>query len=496
MRVNLIIALFSVLISGCDSLYQYIVYPPKRIEYILTPDSLLLAKFLDKTTYIISDDKRTVSYDRKDFKVEIKYMSDYQLNTFEFPEQSVNGYYSTNPFTYGNWVDPELGYVPNRFTVFKVTIYNYTASKINFDPENAFLESERGDKFTCYGREEKSSKYQSLEAYYKKRKGTSGVDDDVFESRMGIIRRTVHYLGKPVFRNDVRDGLIVFDPLSEDAGKIKLTLKDFILGYDENNQPSEFTTLSFYFNRTAFEVGGFAGNDSVFRQTVKVLSPDAVPSGDAQIAVRSSSAIPLEQLMGPLQKYFSVNTNFKTTLTKTDLSANSLKKSKILLMLNGDEPFTSLPEHEQAVAEFIKSGGFIITDVFATNESNRNWSYVNSFFGNIVDAMGGKLTIARIPSDHIIYTVWKKFDQLPTVDIDLFSMQQKGDVDSKERMYEFMMGLYYENKLVGVLSNRGYSIGWGEFYAPEYRNGKDFTRQREFLSNIIYYATQIQKNEK
>jgi hypothetical protein len=485
------------MLIGCDSVYQYVVFPPTRVDYILAPDSLLTAKFLDPAVYSISEDKRTISYDRKDFKVEIKYMSDYQLNTFEFPEQSVNGYYSTNPFTYGNWVDPALGYVPNRFTVFKVTVYNYSASKINFDPENALLESERGDKFNCYGREEKSSRYQSLEAYYKKRKGTSGVDDDVFESRMGIIRRTVHYLGKPVFRNDVRDGLIVFDPLSDDAGKVKLTLKDFILGYDENNQPSEFTTLNFYFDRQSFEIkNGTAGKDSVMRQTVKILTPDAVPSGDASIAVRSYSVTPVDQLMSPLLKYFSESTNFKVQVSKTDLSANSLKNAKILLMLNGDDQFTFLQEHETAVAEFIKSGGFIVADVFATNESNKNWSYVNNFFGNIVDAMGGRLTISRIPSDHIIYGVWKKFDMLPPVDIDLFNMQQKGDVDSKEKMYEFMMGLYFENKLVGILSNRGYSIGWGEFYAQEFRNGKDFTRHREFLSNIIYYASQIQKNEK
>lgn len=477
-------------------MYQYIVYPPTRIEYVLMPDSVLTRKYLDKSVYALSEDKRSITYDRKDFKVEIKYMSDYQLNTFEFPEQSSNGYYSTNPFTYGNWIDPELGFVPNRFTVFKVTIFNYSASKINFDPENALLESERGDKFHCYGREEKSSRYLSLEAYYKKRKGTSGVDDDVFESRMGIIRRTVHYLGKPVFRNDVRDGLIVFDPLSDDAGKVKLTLKDFILGYDENNQPSEFVDLNFYFDRQEFEASGASSKDSVMRQTVKILSADDMPSGNAPIAVRSLSVTPLEQLMGPLQNYFSEFTNFKTPLTRSDLSTSSLKNQKILFLFTGDDQFTFLPEQENAVAEFIRGGGFIVADVFATSEANRNWSYVNNFFGNVTEALGGKLYISRVPSDHIIYSVWKKFDMLPPVDIDLFNLQQKGEVDSKEKMFDFLMGLYYENKLIGVLSNRGYSIAWGEFYAQEFRNGKDYTRQRELLSNILYYATQIQKNEK
>ena len=120
--------------GGCDAAYHFIVFPPQRVDYVLMPDPVLTNKYLDSSTYTISTDQKTVSYDRKDFKIEIKYMSDYQLNKFEFPEQSNNGMYSTNPFTYGNWVDPALGYTPNRFTVFKVTIYNYTASKINFDP--------------------------------------------------------------------------------------------------------------------------------------------------------------------------------------------------------------------------------------------------------------------------------------------------------------------------------------------------------------------------
>lgn len=492
-----ILLIASVVLTGCDAMYQYIVFPPTRVEYVLSPDSVLTRKFLDKTLYKISEDRKGISFDRKDFKVEIKYMSDYQLNTFEFPDQSTNGYYSTNPFTFGNWVDPELGFVPNRFTVFKVTIYNYSASKVNFDPENAILESERGDKFYCYGREEKSSKYQSLEEYFKKRKGTSGVDEDVFESRMGIIRRTVHYLGKPVFRNDVRDGLIVFDPLPEDAGKVKLTLKDFILGYDENNQPSEFTDLSFYFDRTEFEVSGMDGKDSTMRrQNVKIVSPDAMPGGTAPMAVWKVSNIPLEKLMGPLQEYLSKNTNLKTPMTPTDLSSNSLKDAKVLLLLTGDEQFTYLPEHEKALADFFRSGGFIVADVFATSESNRNWSYVNNYIANVNEILGGKLNFARIPSDHVLYKVWKSFDMLPTVDIDLFQMQQKSEVDTREKMFDFLMGLYYENKLIGVFSNRGYSIAWGEFYADEFRNGKDYTRQRELISNIIYYATQIQKNEK
>ncbi len=482
-----------ILLTGCDSTYHYIVFPPERIDYVLIPDSGLVKKNLDTTEYIISADKKSISFDKKDFKIEIKYMSDYQLNKFEFPEQSINGIYSTNPFTYGNWIDPTLGYTPNRFTVFKVTIYNYSASKINFNPENAFLDTERGDKFYCYGREEKTSKYQSLEAYFKKKKGSSGVDDDVYESRMGIIRRTVHTLGKPIFRSDVKDGLIVFEPLPDDAGKIKLTIKDFILGYDENNEASEFTTLSFYFNRIPLQISSSQKADSLQKSNIKILSPDAKPTGEAVIAVRTTNVGQVSQLMRPLEEYFSEFTNFKIKFSKTHLTSQELQTSNVLFILTGDEEMNFLQEHETAAANFIRNGGFIIADVFATNPVNKNWGNVNNFFTSIGALLNGKFYISRIPSDHILYSVWKRFDALPPVDIELYNLQQKNDIDSKDRMYDFLLGLYYENKLVGVLSNRGYAISWGEFYPLEFRIGKDYTKQREFLSNIMYYGLQNQK---
>jgi hypothetical protein len=165
----------------------------------------------------------------------------------------------------------------------------------------------------------------------------------------------------------------------------------------------------------------------------------------------------------------------------------------MLMILAGDEEMNFLQEYESATAEFIRNGGFIIADMFVTNENNKNWGNINNFLGNVGALLGGKFSMYRIPSDHIIYSVWKKFDALPPVDIELYNMQQKNDVETKDRMYDFLMGLYYENKLIGILSNRGYAISWGEFYSSEFRTGKDYTRQRELLSNIIYYGTQIQK---
>ncbi len=479
---------------GCDSVYQYIVFPPERIEYTLVPDADLLSSQNDRN-YRLSDDKQSIIYDAKDYKIEIKYLTDYHLNTYEFPDQSQSQQFSTNPFTFGNWIDPELGYTPNRFTVFKVTIYNYAGGKINLDPENIFLKTDRGDELNSYGREEKNSRYQSLEAYFKKRKGTSGIDDDVFESRMGIVRRSVHYLGKPVFRGDVRDGLIVMNPLADEVEQLKVTIKDFILGYDENNQPSEFTTLKFYFRRARFELPKNASTivaerDSLRnKNAIKKLEPAARPMGELKIAVKSTNVIAADQLMKPLDEYLSEFTNYKTSFVKTAITAVDLQASNVLMILADEGQMKFSPEQERLTADFIKRGGFIIADERSTSTQSENYQSVNNFLTEVSNLLGGNVTTGRVPTDHPIYNIWKRFDVLPPVDPDL------QDIKGKE-LNDFFNGIFLNNRLVAVISNRGYSIAWGVFGTSEIRSGKDFTKQREFLSNIFYYAIASANHEK
>jgi hypothetical protein len=478
--------------AACDSVYHYIVYPPVRVEYALVPDEVLTAKTGD-ARFKISADKQTVSYDAKDYKIEIKYLTDYHLNTSEFPDQSQSGQYSTNPFTYGNWVDPDLGYVPNRFTVFKVTIYNYAASKINFDPEAAMIRTDKGENLPAFGREEKNSRNQSLEAYFKRRKGTSGIDDDVFESRMGIIRRTVHYLGKPVFRGDVRDGLVVFEPLSDEVEVLKLTVKDFILGYDENNQPSEFSTLEFFFKRVEFTppVNGAAKNGAAAAKApiVAKLDENARPSGELNIAILSTNVSAVESVMRPLKEYFDQTTDFSVKFSSTTLQDEELKKANVAIIV-ADEGRVSFTEaNEVAAANFIKRGGFIVVDERSSSSTSENWQAISNFIDNVTANLGSGVNNSRVPSDHLIYNVWKRFSELPPIDETLLNVEGR-----EARTY--LMGITYKDRLVAVLSNRGYSIAWGEFGPVELRQGKDFTRQRELLANILYYARETGKNVK
>lgn len=475
---------------GCDSVYHYVMFPSEREEQILIPNMKLMAGAANGKIRL-GDDKQTIIYDAKDYKIEIKYMTDYQLNNFEFPDQSKSGQFSTNPFTYGDWVDPDLGYVPNRFTVFKVTIYNYAGGKINFDPENCVLITDRGDQLPCYGREEKGSKNYSMEAYFKRRKGSSGIDDDVFESRMGIVRRTVHYLGKPIFRGDVRDGLIVFDPLVDEVEQVKLTVKDFILGYDENNQASEFETFNFYFTRQKFEPpkssGFVAGRDSSLnRQLITKLSPSDRPGGELRIAVKTTNVFPVDVLMKPLASFLAEKTDFKTTFVKSNLGKNDLEKTNVLLLIAEEGELKFTDDQARSVADFIMRGGFIIADERSMTGPNANWSSVNNFLTKVSSYLNGNVSTGRVPSDNIIFSIWKRFEKLPAVDAMLLNVPNREVMD-------YLSGIYVGNRLVAVISNRGYSIAWGEFGSFEARDGIDFSNQREFLVNILYYALESAK---
>ena len=235
---RLILCLYLALVlTGCAGLA-----PPRvQVRSLLIPIPDKLAE-----GYAQEEDG-TLIYQRQGMKLTVKFVSDQELNA-AFPEHSNKGEASTNPYTYGNWIDPNLGYIPNRFTVFKVTVHNYTMPKINLNPANALLTSDRGDRLYAYVREAKEIGHLSFEDYYQERLGSSGVEQSRFDERMGLVRQTLYVDGK-VFKGDMKEGFLAFAPLDPRVKEVQLTLKDFVLRYDANDWPSELIDLTFSFER-------------------------------------------------------------------------------------------------------------------------------------------------------------------------------------------------------------------------------------------------------
>jgi len=494
-RLLIIFALL-IITGGCDKAYRYVFFPPERMEYTLEPDPELIHLAGD-TSYSIGRDSVSIVYDRKTFKVEIKYLSDYQLNNFEFPDDSKDGEFSANPFTFANWVDPQTGHSPNRFSVFKVSIFNYASSKLNFDPELSFLVTDRGDLFPGYGREEKSSRNQSIEGYFRKRKGSSGVEDEIFERRMGIVRQTVLYLGRPIFQGDSREGIIVFDPMDESVEKTKLVMKNFIVGYDENNEPSEFVDLQFYFRRTLLRRDLF---QAATPASDTISTAGNVAEGGTVAGAMRGAAFELHQVRyrieeeegAAVQQDWNAKPNALPSLTGflrdslkvrpmvrvSPADSPDLQNAKVAFLLVGPSKPIFADIEVQALANVIKRGGFLFIDNSAFSSNYQYFDYMVAFLQNVGTKLDRQVRVMPVPNDHVIYKTWKRLGGPP---------RGMDEIENLPDKRNYLQGLFWRDLLVAVVSSKGYSMMWNR------QDPADDLDPYYLGANVVVYAVSTLK---
>lgn len=468
MRIFLSTFILVFLLTGCDSVYKYIFLPPERIEYTLVPDKTAMEELGD-TNYFIAKNGVVVGYDARNWKIEIRYMPDYQLNTFEFAEESKAGIFSANPFTYGNWVDPELGYSPRRFSVFKVTIYNYTASKLNFDPEISILQTDRGDTYNAYGREQKNAKFLSIEEYYKKRKGTGGIDEEVFESRMGIARRTMLYYGKPIYKGDSRDGLVVYDPIVDEVEKLKISIPKFVLGYDENNEPSDFMDLNFFFSQVPLDkeslgkVQTIVASDTASTKTQQGLTGNFRLAhikyvDDAQATIFNKARLPqIKDIWNPdpegitnLVEYIQSNSGLKVTVS--ELTLDELSKGEYdLLLLTGVGTSPMIDQKIFSIIEFIEKSGIVVFDISSFKDGIV--TSASKHFQSIAEQLKGNIQQKDISVDHPIFNSPKKLGGIPAGFESI-----NGNIEPPFQL----KGIFLDGKLVAINTGKSYSMLWAD----------------------------------
>ena len=242
--VKSVILLLPVLIlAGCfifppDIIYSSYLVP--NIEMFNTGDS----------NYSIGEDGITVSYDIEGSRVDVTNLTNDELNEL-FPDDSVKGKLSTNPYTYGNWVDPNLGFTPSRFTVFRIRVYNYGFGKMLLEPYSLRLYTPRGEILFPYSVSIAAEvEYgKSFESYYKSIRGQSGNEFYRFNQRIGLVRGKAYGLEEMIFKGEQYEGLIAFETLHDDVNKVKLVINDLVLRFDAYDRPADMTTIEFYFDR-------------------------------------------------------------------------------------------------------------------------------------------------------------------------------------------------------------------------------------------------------
>ena len=190
-----------------------------------------------------------VSYEIGGLRIAVEHMTDHELNAM-FPNESNQGQYSINPYTYGDYVDPALGYVRTRFTVFRVTVANQDFAKVAMQPLRSLLTTNRpGEVLRAYGVLAGAAS-SNFESYYRALKGPSGNEDYRFNMRMGLVRTNNYAVDEEIFKGEQYSGFLVFDPLMDEVTDVELHLKDFILKFNAFGKPLETTDVSFAFRRT------------------------------------------------------------------------------------------------------------------------------------------------------------------------------------------------------------------------------------------------------
>ena len=225
------------LVSGC------IIFPPNiHFSSYMEP----AGKGQQDESYRTEEDG-SISYAIEGLRLNVRCLTDAELNEL-LPEDSVRGKYSTNPYTYGDYVDGDVGHTPNRFTTFRVSVFNQTFAKVELDPLEAVLHTDQGEVLHAYGIPS-TSPHNSFERYYRGLRGQSGNEFYRFEVRMGHVRSLNYAENQPVFKGENHNGLIAFDALDPEVKSARLVLKEFALKFDEFGNVIEAINCQFDFDR-------------------------------------------------------------------------------------------------------------------------------------------------------------------------------------------------------------------------------------------------------
>lgn len=203
------------------------------------------AKVAENPGYTANEDG-SLTFNQGGLRVTVRPLSDAALNR-RYPDVSYKDRFSANPFTYGNWRDPRLGYTPNRFTVFEVEVFNPVLPKVELFPAKVMLRTDQGAEFVYYSINREESE-NSFEDYYTLIRGPGGNEQYRFDQRMGIVREELYRPDHQVFKGGDYKGYLVFEALGEGAQSVELRIDGFATQFDEANHPHQTIDLVFHFD--------------------------------------------------------------------------------------------------------------------------------------------------------------------------------------------------------------------------------------------------------
>jgi hypothetical protein len=211
---------------------------------------------------------------KEGLRLKVRHLSDADLDA-QYPETS-------NPFTYRGQVDPQLGYVPPRFTVFQVSLNNPTFDKVLLRPEKVVLKTDRGMIMHPYQltRAEAHGDPRNFETYWLSRGVQSGNIQKLYLERMGVLRGAIYHRDSFVFKGSSYAGKLVFDPLPQNTERVTLGIEKFVLEFGIYNTPQQQIDLEFSFAVRSEIVEPGAPNRRPMRGPSSILATQPTRGGN------------------------------------------------------------------------------------------------------------------------------------------------------------------------------------------------------------------------
>ena len=192
-------------------------------------------------------DDGTVTFVQNRLEVSVRPMTDEEINR-QYPTQSTDASgpadeLPSNPFTYGNWIDPRTGKAPQRLSIFKITVKNYEYPKVKFDPLTVTVESTNGRRYYPWGS-------YDVEEYFRRFPiAFNGLGYLRYKERRDLYNRAKYPDDDFCFSGQEVEGYVVFSKIHDDVAEIVVEIPDLGLRYNFRNEPVETIDLRFRFKR-------------------------------------------------------------------------------------------------------------------------------------------------------------------------------------------------------------------------------------------------------
>jgi hypothetical protein len=195
----------------------------------------------DKESYQVDSSDSSAIFSLEGLRLKVRHLGDTELDS-QYPDPE-------NPFTYRGEVDPDLGYVPPRFTVFQLALDNPTFDKVLLQPHKVVLVTDRGLVMPPYqlSRAESKGDPRNFETYWLSRGVQSGNQQKLYLERMGTLRGAVYHRDAFVFKGNAYSGKLVFDPLPPGTRSVTLQVENFVLEFGIYDVPKNQMDIAFQF---------------------------------------------------------------------------------------------------------------------------------------------------------------------------------------------------------------------------------------------------------